>query len=76
MNTVRTNPAVWNEKQAAAYLGMTVSTMRYWRSRGRGPRYIKFPGAQTIRYLQSELDHFLNDNMVDPFSTKRNASKK
>jgi predicted DNA-binding transcriptional regulator AlpA len=76
MNTANTNSAAWNEKQAAEYLGMTISTMRYWRSRGRGPKYIKFPGAQTVRYLQSELDHFLNDNMIDPFAAKSDASKK
>lgn len=47
-----------NEKQAASYLGLSVSTLQAWRWRGRGPAYLKL-GGRTIRYRMADLDSFL-----------------
>ncbi len=53
--------------QAAEYLGGTVpaETLKMWRSRGKGPRYIKTPNGR-VRYRADWLDAFLDRHIVDP----------
>jgi hypothetical protein len=45
-----------NTKQAAAYLTLKPSTLEAWRSRGGGPRFLKFGGA--VRYRPTDLFEF------------------
>jgi len=59
-------PALWNEHQAAEYLAVTVHTLRHWRHKMKGPAYLKFPGSQTVRYRQSDLDKYLTASLVEP----------
>lgn len=54
----------WKEQQAADYLGMQVSTLRQWRFLSRGPRYLKI--GRNVRYLQADLDAFLEKSAVTP----------
>ena len=49
-----------NEKQAAAYLGLSEKTMQAWRWQRRGPRYHKFHGA--VRYLFADLDEYARES--------------
>jgi hypothetical protein len=51
-------PPLLSEYDAADYLGRPVSTMRYWRTRGGGPNYLKV--GRRIQYHQADLDFFLN----------------
>ncbi|WP_407062746.1 helix-turn-helix transcriptional regulator [Cognatilysobacter tabacisoli] len=44
-------------KHAAAYLGVSCSTLRRWRQNGLGPVYQKY-GARTFRYQFADLDAF------------------
>lgn len=59
---------VFNEKEAACYIGMSVSYLQHTRSDGSvgdrtpGPIYIKV--GRTIRYLKSDLDEWLIGNRV------------
>ena len=46
-----------DEHKAAEYLGRPVSTLRYWRTRGGGPRYIKC--GRRVEYLRTDLEGFL-----------------
>lgn len=43
-----------DEREAAAILGGQVSTLRNWRSLGKGPRYFKI-GERIVRYHRADL---------------------
>lgn len=49
---------------AAAYLGFQPATLKHWRQRGRGPRYVKHDYA--VRYDQGDLDLWLATHTRDP----------
>lgn len=51
-------PAVLTTKQAAAYLGVAVATLRTWRHRRRGPKSFRMEGR--IVYRRSALDAYLD----------------
>src|SRR5262249_12958551 len=51
-----------NEREAAAYLGVSVSGMRKWRARQSGPKYARF--GKIIRYRRSDLDAFVQSRIV------------
>ena len=55
-------PELLNEREAAALLKVAAQTLRNWRSRGRGPRYIRLGvGERTsIRYDRAELETFID----------------
>jgi hypothetical protein len=48
-----------DERFAAAYLGVSVHTLRNWRLVQRGPRFRKF-GRKCVRYSMSDLLSFVN----------------
>ena len=56
-----------NTDEAAGYLGGLVpaETLKMWRSRGRGPRYVKTPNGR-VRYRTADLDQFLAAHVVEP----------
>jgi hypothetical protein len=53
-----------SEKQAAEYVGISVSTLRRWRKRGVGPPYFKL--GSVIRYTTTDLDAFIIENRQTP----------
>ncbi len=48
-----------NEREAAAILGAQVQTLRNWRWRGDGPRYLKV-GQRMVRYHRADLLAFID----------------
>ena len=46
--------------QAAEALGVKPATLEVWRCQGRGPRFLKL--GRVVRYRQSDLEAFLNEN--------------
>ncbi|WP_025322238.1 helix-turn-helix transcriptional regulator [Deferrisoma camini] len=48
-----------NEKEAAAYLGLSVRTLQAWRQKGIGPAWKKL--GRAVRYALSDLDAFLEE---------------
>lgn len=52
---------------ASDYLGgsVPVETLKQWRSRGKGPRYIRLPNGK-VRYRSDWLDQFVDQHTVDP----------
>ncbi len=48
------------EKEAAAYLNVSLSTIRRWRRAKSGPAYFQFGGV--IRYGRVALDEFIAKN--------------
>ena len=51
------------ERQVAEQLGLSVATLRAWRHRGRGPRFVRF--GRAVRYLPVDLDAFVRASAVD-----------
>ena len=56
-----------NERQAADLLKVAPQTLRAWRSRRRGPKFIRLgPGKQpAIRYERAELERFIDAGRVE-----------
>ena len=52
-------------RQAAMILGHSYETVKKWRSRDKGPAYVKLPTG-SVRYRLSVLLKFLNDNTIQP----------
>lgn len=48
-----------NEHQAAALLSVAVKTLRNWRCRGDGPKFVKLGGGKLVRYRESDLVAFI-----------------
>lgn len=46
-----------NTKEASAYTGMSANTLECYRSRGLGPKFVKY--ARAVRYRVSDLDDFM-----------------
>ena len=57
---------VFNEKAAAARLGVSVKTLQARRSAKQGPTYVRV--GRSVRYLESDLDAFLAGCRVAPQS--------
>jgi hypothetical protein len=51
------------EAEAARVLALSVSTLRSWRSQGRGPVYSRL--GRRIVYSREGLDRFLRENEVE-----------
>ena len=54
------------EREVAELLGLSVATLRAWRHRGRGPRFLRL--GRSVRYLQSDLADFVRASAVDTTS--------
>ncbi|MBS0464769.1 MAG: helix-turn-helix domain-containing protein [Proteobacteria bacterium] len=46
------------EQEVAATLGVALNTIRNWRWRGEGPRWVKL-GKRCVRYRQSAVQAFI-----------------
>jgi excisionase family DNA binding protein len=57
------------ERQVAEHLGLSVATLRAWRHRGKGPRFLRL--GRSVRYLPSDVDEFVRASAVD---TQSNSS--
>ena len=51
------------EREVAELLGLSVATLRAWRHRGKGPRFLRL--GRSVRYLQSDLQDFVRASAVD-----------
>jgi excisionase family DNA binding protein len=51
------------ERQVAEQLGLSVATLRAWRHRGEGPRFLRL--GRSVRYLPSDMDEFVRESAVD-----------
>ena len=54
------------EREVAELLGLSVATLRAWRHRGKGPRFLRL--GRSVRYLSSDLDAFVRASAVDTSS--------
>jgi excisionase family DNA binding protein len=54
------SPAFLSEKEAAAYLTVSLSTIRRWRRTIAGPVFFRF--GDVLRYDRQALDEFITKN--------------
>ena len=52
---------IFTTREAARYLGLSISTLNKWRCYGFGPKYLKL--GRAVRYRQEELDRYLEDQL-------------
>lgn len=51
------------EHEVARRLHISAATLRAWRVRRKGPRYVRF--GRAVRYLQADIDRFIQTSLVD-----------
>lgn len=51
------NPEILTEQEVAPLLGLCPGTLRSWRSKGKGPKYLKLEGA--VRYRLADILKFM-----------------
>jgi predicted DNA-binding transcriptional regulator AlpA len=51
------------EHEVARRLGLSVATLRAWRLKGKGPRFVRF--GRAVRYLAVDVEHFVEASVVD-----------
>ena len=61
--TPTSRTAALTECQVAEQLGLSVATLRAWRHRGKGPRFLRF--GRAVRYLPADLETFIRASAVD-----------
>ena len=54
------SPSFFSEKEAAAYLSVSLSTIRRWRRTNAGPAFFRFGGV--LRYGREALEAFIAKN--------------
>jgi excisionase family DNA binding protein len=54
------------EREVAELLGLSVATLRAWRHRGKGPRFLRL--GRSVRYLPADLTDFVRASAVDTTS--------
>ena len=54
------SPALLSEKEAAAYISVSLSTIRRWRRHTAGPAFFRFGGV--LRYRREALENFIRQN--------------
>jgi predicted DNA-binding transcriptional regulator AlpA len=53
-----------SNREAAEFLGLSPHTLHGWRSRKRGPAYVKCGGH--VRYLRGDLVKWMESHRIDP----------
>ena len=53
----------------AEFLSMSAGTLRWWRSVGRGPQFVRCGGA--VRYRPEDLKAWLDSNTIEPSENKK-----
>ncbi len=51
------------EREVSDLLGLSVATLRAWRHRGQGPRFLRL--GRAVRYLPGDLEDFVGASAVD-----------
>jgi predicted DNA-binding transcriptional regulator AlpA len=53
----------YRNREVADLLGLSVATLRAWRHRGQGPRFLRL--GRAVRYLPADLEDFVRASAVD-----------
>ena len=60
---LHTTSRALTEREVAGLLGLSVATLRAWRHRGQGPRYLRL--GRAVRYLPADLETFVRASVVE-----------
>lgn len=63
-----------SEAEAAPMLSVKTQTLRVWRTRGKGPPYLKF--SRKVRYRLSDLLAFIEASRVVPGAKKTRRKRR
>ena len=55
------------EDEVARRLCISAATLRAWRVRRKGPRYVRF--GRAVRYLAADIEQFIRTSRVDDAGT-------
>ena len=58
----------WNEKDVSEYTGISLSTLRNWRSMGSPIRYCKI--GRMVKYNKADVIEFMDEHLIDPRNEK------
>jgi excisionase family DNA binding protein len=50
---------LWTPEEAASFLGVPKATLAWWRSSGRGPRYVKC--GRAVRYRWRDVEDWITE---------------
>ena len=56
-------PKAVNTPGASQITGVPENTLKYWRTKGEGPRYFK-AGSKKVMYLVCDLEKWLTDQIA------------
>lgn len=59
------------EQEAARILGLSVATLRAWRLKSRGPRFVRF--GRAVRYLEADIARYMEASAIDVGRDRRSA---
>jgi len=59
------------EHEVAMRLGLSVATLRAWRLKRKGPRFIRF--GRAVRYLEADIERFVDACAVEASTHERSA---
>ena len=62
-----------DDRDLARWIRVSVATLRYWRSEGKGPRYRKV--GQLVRYAPSDVTDWLNSRPSGGEPVSQEASR-
>jgi len=62
-------PALLNQDQLAALLGVSERTLERWRSEHLGPPFVRLVGLGSVRYRKADVDQWLEGQLVRPSRT-------
>jgi predicted DNA-binding transcriptional regulator AlpA len=54
----------FRDVELASEWGVSVATLRSWRRRRTGPRYVRV--GRSVRYLRRDVEQFIDANTVEP----------
>ena len=66
---MKDSPIALTEAEVARRLSLSTATLRAWRLRGQGPRFVRL--GRAVRYVASDVQDFLDANTVEPSALMR-----
>jgi len=67
-----TQPRALTEHEVAQRLSLSVATLRAWRLKRKGPRYVRF--GRAVRYLVADVERYVDACGVDVAREQRPVS--
>ena len=61
------------EQEVAQRLKLSVATLRSWRLRRRGPRYVRF--GRAVRYLATDIDLYVQSCAVEGRTVRKGEER-